>query len=63
MKSILSILVIGLIQFIVFSCNVTDKTKQEGKESPNVIMVLVDDLGYGDLSFYGQETLRLWRHL
>ncbi|QGY48181.1 sulfatase-like hydrolase/transferase [Maribellus comscasis] len=37
----------------VSSC--LNKVKPDNE--PNVIMILVDDLGYGDISFYGQETL------
>ena len=29
-----------------------------GSAKPNVIYILADDLGYGDLSCYGQETLQ-----
>jgi arylsulfatase A-like enzyme len=29
-----------------------------GQQKPNVIFILADDLGYGDLSCYGQKTLK-----
>ena len=29
----------------------------QAADQPNIIFVLADDLGYGDLSCYGQETL------
>ncbi len=30
----------------------------QASQSPNIIYILADDLGYGDLSCYGQETLK-----
>jgi len=50
-----SYLIIVIIFIAIFGCENKNETKNE---SPNVILILVDDLGYGDLSFYGQKTLK-----
>ncbi|MDT8402777.1 MAG: sulfatase-like hydrolase/transferase, partial [Bacteroidales bacterium] len=37
----------------VFSCN----TGEQGPRKPNIIYILADDLGYGELGCYGQEKI------
>ncbi len=49
MKSIAIILLAGL----VFACN--SSADQQAEEKPNIIVIYVDDLGYGDLSCYGGD--------
>lgn len=48
-----SILIFALISAIA-GCTNSEKTQ----ENPNIIFILTDDLGYGDLSCYGQSTLK-----
>ena len=31
---------------------------QESSKKPNVVFILADDLGYGDLGCYGQQRIR-----
>ncbi len=51
-------LIIVTFWFFTFACSPTQKkTEEKESKNPNVIMILVDDMGYGDLSIYGQKTL------
>ena len=49
MKQLFTILCIA--QFIFFSCT------RERQQQPNIIYILADDLGYGELGVYGQEII------
>ncbi len=51
--SIETLPVILLLLFFLGGC--VSKNETDSKQSPNIIFILADDLGYGDLSFTGQE--------
>lgn len=56
----LTILSFALLVFGGMSCNTSpsESTQQVSETSkPNIIYILVDDMGYGDLGCFGQQTL------
>lgn len=53
--TILKNTLIGLILMICFSCSKNIETE---RTSPNFIVILTDDQGYGDLSCFGHPTIK-----
>ena len=43
--------------FFYGSCKSTDPPAQASQSKPNIIYILADDLGYGELGVYGQEII------
>ena len=54
MKKILPLLFIIVLSLIATSCNKSTQTTS----NPNIVILFADDMGYGDLSCYGNPTIR-----
>ena len=53
-------LVIFMGVFLMFGCKIKNTSKpavQQTNQKPNIIYILADDLGYGDLGAYGQTKI------
>ncbi|AWW30656.1 sulfatase [Echinicola strongylocentroti] len=54
----LSLVLLGLICTTVFAQNLTSSNLPQGKKQPNYVLIVADDLGYGDLSFTGSTQIK-----
>jgi len=57
MKKIKLLMIQALLIFAVCACSNSSEEKQ-AEQKPNIIYILADDLGYGDLGCYGQTEIK-----
>src|SRR5699024_10372298 len=46
-----------LIIILFISCGQSDKNTPGSTDNPNIIYILADDLGYGEIGAYGQQKI------
>ena len=54
MKNLSKLTLLGVAAGFLIGCNSPEKTDQK----PNIIFIMADDLGYGDLSCFGQKVIK-----
>ncbi|MCL4157832.1 UNVERIFIED_CONTAM: hypothetical protein GTU68_020634, partial [Idotea baltica] len=54
------LIVLSLLAYLLFSCQASQKlsTSTQSNQTPNIIFILADDQGYGDLGCYGSTALK-----
>jgi arylsulfatase A-like enzyme len=57
MKSFFQVLKMGFISLLFFHIATSCTNEQKAEIKPNIIYILADDLGYGELGCYGQKLI------
>ncbi|MBU2904194.1 arylsulfatase [Arenibacter algicola] len=45
-----------LISAMIFACNNSNQSKEPTEELPNIVFIMADDMGYGDVGSYNPQT-------
>ena len=51
-------IILSSLLFLLFIYGCVDTKKEDQRIKPNIIYIMVDDLGYGDLGCYGQQRIQ-----
>ena len=54
MKAIINLSILACLA----ACQASPKEKEDAPEKPNIIVINLDDLGYGDVGAYGATALK-----
>lgn len=54
----LAVVGVTLLLAALPACRRAEETKPPSARRPNIVLILADDLGYGDLGSYGQQNIR-----